>query len=1049
MDFREKCPEIAGTELWETLKEKSGEDSEFLTATGEICSHGVTVSKDIIRFFPTFTLHDATHIGNVCAWMARLLGEQRQNLTKQEAALLLMSACCHDIGMSVSKEQESELLNGSTDTIKWTSYFKAHHRDELAFLRAGNAAGLDGIGKLTPEILRNYVRANHHDRIAEQLPRDWPDALRRQGITRQTLIDLCRSHGERFEKLRASADTRFDFRLCAALLRLADLLDFDASRAPDALLRHLGLRAPTTLEERISAAEWSKNRAGVFQMGTDSTLFFNAGFNNLQQEKEVQVYLDYVQGELRNCIHELHQHSSRWKELPLPYTISTERADRRGYRSGDFRLTMDQDKVIRLLTGKNLYADAGVFVRELLQNAIDAVLYRATIDPRFEVEDGHIVIRTWIDRNGDSWFRIEDNGIGMDEHTIQNYFLKVGRSYYTSDEFQLDKLHYGKKTANGREDYTPISRFGIGFLSCFMSDPDYNQVQVSTRRFTQDPMRPNPGIRLDVTSLNGYYYLAVEGEQETWEETFSPMAHPDDADPYYRSEPGTTICVRANLYRMGGYRSFREIVDKYLCFPRFKVEYIGAEGRKVYPTQQELMDAVHAMNPDGSGHEPKKYEHPLPDDIFEELKAKTLDTTWHEKPSIILQYYPLDWYSDSGNISGFGVKATLKANTSIEPFLIDGQEYYPNSKNQMGGSLLNTNFGFLHTDYRFVYQYSFSNEMSKKIECVSLEDLLRKQRMDAGSFVSIPKTILASWIRKDGCSAFYAQDVQSFMDFPYISAYNNVLVGIFERFTSPIRSNDSLLCARVLFTGQYAPEIAMERNEISSLPLEAALELSVIAHETELFTSLLIEWNQATTRALREILQKHPVWEKYVKINGVKGDLLSLPEIRGIFSKNAHAEIPFTIDRDAYSALCLTAICREYAVRTDTTGKSRSFTFTITNAPPDDTTIDFPSRMFFPPVEENAPLFARVLKYGSQYNQEHRFSQWLIQNQPELEKHATGLYNDMLKAMWEYNGKDGLIADINAILTQLRGYRNNYFGVTDELFLTDADIVEIIEEEDE
>lgn len=65
-----------------------------------------------------------------------------------------------------------------------------------------------------------------------------------------------------------------------------------------------------------------------------------------------------------------------------------------------------------------------------------------------------------------------------------------------------------------------------------------------------------------------------------------------------------------------------------------------------------------------------------------------------------------------------------------------------------------------------------------------------------------------------------------------------------------------------------------------------------------------------------------------------------------------------------------------------------------------------------------------------------------------MKERVTGLYNDILKTMWEYRGKDSLIAGINAILTQLRGYRNNYFGVTDELFLTDADIVEIKEEDD-
>lgn len=464
------------------------------------------------------------------------------------------------------------------------------------------------------------------------------------------------------------------------------------------------------------------------------------------------------------------------------------------------------------------------------------------------------------------------------------------------------------------------------------------------------------------------------------------------------------LCT-GNLYRMGGYRSFREIVDKYLCFPRFKVEYIGAEGRKIYTTQQELMDAVHAMNPDGPSHEPKQYEHPLPDDIFEELKAETPNMTWHEKPSIILQYYPLDWYSDSGNISGFGVKATPKENMFLESFEIDFQLICRISSEVFIG---------------------FSSQFT--------------------SLKNITETTLASWVRKDGCSVFPAWDVQAFMDFPCISAYNDVLVGTFEHYDSPFCASGLLPFARVLFTGQYAPEIAMDRNEISSFPLEAALELSVIAHETGLFDRLSIKWNQATTRALRELFQKHPAWEKYVKINGVNGDLFSLPEIRDIFSQNAHAKILFNIYDDAYSALCLTAICRKYAVCIDTTGKNRLWGLTITNAPPDDTAIDFPGRMFFPPVKENAPL-CFDFGFGRYYNQEHRFSQWLIQNQAELQERVPGIYNDIIALM--LMPRNSFIADINAILTQLRGYRNNYFNITDELFLTDADIVEIKEGEDE
>ena len=229
---------IRNTELWRIFTEKAGENHDILTATEKICESGIMISKDIIRFFPKYTLHDETHILNICDWMARLLGERVNDLTAQEAALLLMSACCHDIGMAVSREQEKTLLNDDTNKPDWIEYFKRHRGDELAFMEEGRAAGLNQTGKLTPEILRNYIRANHHKRIAGQIKNiknilgDWPDALKKNGITQKILIDLCESHGENFNKLKDSRDSRYDLRLCAALLRLSDLLDFDTSRAP-------------------------------------------------------------------------------------------------------------------------------------------------------------------------------------------------------------------------------------------------------------------------------------------------------------------------------------------------------------------------------------------------------------------------------------------------------------------------------------------------------------------------------------------------------------------------------------------------------------------------------------------------------------------------------------------------------------------------------------------------------------------------------------------------------------------------------------------------
>lgn len=69
------------------------------------------------------------------------------------------------------------------------------------------------------------------------------------------------------------------------------------------------------------------------------------------------------------------------------------------------------------------------------------------------------------------------------------------------------------------------SAVGIGILYCFMSDPEHNKLQLSTKRFAQ-PGSPVPAaIRMNVDGLHGYYYLAEEGTQVT-ESALLTMNHP-------------------------------------------------------------------------------------------------------------------------------------------------------------------------------------------------------------------------------------------------------------------------------------------------------------------------------------------------------------------------------------------------------------------------------------------------------------------------------------------------------------------------------------------
>jgi hypothetical protein len=86
---------------------------------------------------------------------------------------------------------------------------------------------------------------------------------------------------------------------------------------------------------------------------------------------------------------------------------------------------LDAKKLTPLLQ-KELYKDPKVMIRETLQNAIDAINQRATIDPSFNPQkDGEILFEYDEDEKA---LRISDNGIGMDKKTLLNIFRYYGRS---------------------------------------------------------------------------------------------------------------------------------------------------------------------------------------------------------------------------------------------------------------------------------------------------------------------------------------------------------------------------------------------------------------------------------------------------------------------------------------------------------------------------------------------------------------------------------------------------------------------------------------------
>ena len=977
-DFEKKHPGIAAQKLWKLFEEKAEEQGlgrDFISAVGEVCAIGLNLSKYIVRFFPTFTLHDETHSVNVCQWMWVLLGEEgRKKLTPHEAALLLMAACCHDIGMAVSPEQEEQMRLRTYPG--WDDYFRQNLKDDEEY---------EETKVISDRMLRNFVRMRHHERIGENLREsDWPDDLFDEELDWELLLALCRSHGVELEGAELTCRGElYDLRMCAVLLRLADLLDFDAGRAPEVLFHQMGLDRPRDAESWRSAEEHQKNRTGSFrEKFVNGRIRYIAQYDNPGVEQEIRKYLDWVDQELTKCRNCLSQ-SERWKNLDLPYKVDDEKVKRKGYAAGKFRMTMDQDKVIDLLTGENLYSDPGVFVRELLQNSIDAVLMRAKQDLGFSLEQGLIQIDTWMDEEANTWFRIRDNGTGMNEHIIQNHFLKVGNSYYTSEEFKYANRHAPKGS------YTAISRFGIGILSCFMGDKEHTQLKVSTKRFDENG---KSGIRLDVTGLHGYYFLCKEKKHPANETWFPKMPSINEEDRGYREEPGTTICVNTNLLRMGELRSFREILDKYVQFPEVRVTYNGPEGYKEYHTQQELMEAVYALNPDGGV---KEYVHEMSDEMYMTLDARSRRLLQNKKPELVLRYHPVNWLSDSDKMTGVVISVSTRGSVrkvTAAARIADAGTIDMIITPWMGG--------FPNQPYTIKMKVSAS-----------------EQTLWSMCAENIPQNrSTVCWIAYNGVHAD-CNNINDHSDWWF--------------------SDEGAELSILLLHQDFVPQVNVARNKVVSLPLETLCCMNSVLRLWEKDNLLGYMTNKdcllATERELWDILEKHPAWkdcldaceEVYLEHYESKYFVWMLLQVAAWKKKSGVRWCWKTSEEvqenDGENRAEYGAHRDEIVLKKD-------------EEPSDYETADFPALIF---VSIDSTMDKQYTYYGHfvSYNRTAPLSRWLIEKREMLMQRVPDVYDQLIRNMMLKSPQKSIPQAVNAILSYLRSFDHNTFEIHDGLFL--------------
>lgn len=110
----------------------------------------------------------------------------------------------------------------------------------------------------------------------------------------------------------------------------------------------------------------------------------------------------------------------------------------------------------------SLYSTQDVFVRELLQNGVDAITAK-TLQTDFAPA---IKVSYFRHERGDGLI-VQDNGIGLTPEQAEAFLSRIGASSKSLSQLQASRVDF-------------IGQFGIGLLSCFMVS---DEITVITRAY--------------------------------------------------------------------------------------------------------------------------------------------------------------------------------------------------------------------------------------------------------------------------------------------------------------------------------------------------------------------------------------------------------------------------------------------------------------------------------------------------------------------------------------------------------------------------------------
>jgi molecular chaperone HtpG len=455
--------------------------------------------------FPTYTDHSINHTEEVFNLASQLLTQDEiKNLNADEIYILSMSCYLHDIGMCVPEKKIKEIEN----THDFIQYRKSNP-------------------KLSTE---EYIRNIHHELSNKFILEEWASLkipnkkyAKAIGLVSQGHRKVDLGNVDIYEPKHYIKNGR-EF-VClpylASILRLADELDVTNVRTPYLLTKYY------MPNNEISIREWKKHIATTQINFSENEVIFEVTCSDQNTHAALQDQFEKIEDVLNYChkiIRNIAITSDRRFSLNLIKIITKynfEKFDPKG-----IRFSFNVPNVIKAFIGEDLYEDELTAIREAIQNAVDSCRYKKRLSnkkykPYIKVKVNESVIT------------IQDNGLGMDDFIVENFFGKLGSSFYEQEEV--------------KKNFEAIGQFGVGVFSYFLL---CDFIDIETKTITGEALK----FRID-KDPKSYFHFYPKSEMDI---------------------PGTTISLNLKDTFVGkyGYSLIENYIKDIFRFIEFPIEII-------------------------------------------------------------------------------------------------------------------------------------------------------------------------------------------------------------------------------------------------------------------------------------------------------------------------------------------------------------------------------------------------------------------------------------------------------------------------------------------